>query len=55
MGIRSKLMNVATMQKASQVMGGVNILSPMGLTILTIGILFTVGVPLTMILRGKKD
>ena len=45
----------ATMQKVSQVMGGVDILSPMGLTILTIGILFTVGVPLTMILRGKKD
>ena len=48
-------MIVATMQKASQVTGGVEILSPMGLTILTIGILFTVGVPLTMILRGKKD
>ena len=42
-------------QKASQVIGGVDILSPTGLTILTIGILFTVGVPLTMILRGKKD
>jgi len=48
-------MIVTTMQKSSQVMGGVDILSPMGLTILTIGILFTVGVPLTMILRGKKD
>ena len=48
-------MIVATMQNSSQVMGGVDILSPMGLTILTIGILFTVGVPLTMILRGKKD
>ncbi|WP_413684623.1 hypothetical protein [Prochlorococcus sp. MIT 1011] len=43
------------MQKASQVMGGVDILSQMGLTILTIGIVFTVVVPLTMILRGKKD
>jgi len=42
-------------QKASHVMGGVDILSPTGLTILTIGILFTVGVPLTMILKGKKD
>ena len=42
-------------QKASHVMGGVDILSPMGLTILTIGILFTLGVPLTMILKGKKD
>ena len=48
-------MIVAITQKTSQVMGGVDILSPMGLTILTIGILFTVGVPLTMILRGKKD
>ena len=48
-------MIVGTMQKASQVMGGVDILSPMGLTILTIGIVFTVGVPLTMIIRGKKD
>ena len=55
MGIRSKLMIVATMKKASQVMGGVEILSQMGLTILTIGILFTIGVPLTLISRGKKD
>ena len=45
----------ATTQKASEVFGGVEIFSPMGLTILTIGILFTLGVPLTMILRGKKD
>ena len=42
-------------QKASQVIGGVDILSPTGLTILTIGILFTVGMPITMILNGKKD
>ena len=42
-------------QKASQVIGGVEILSPGGLIILTIGMLFTVGVPLTMILKGKKD
>ena len=48
-------MIIATTPQASQVMGGVEIFSPMGLTILTIGILFTVGVPLTMILRGKKD
>tara|TARA_B100000579_G_scaffold379840_1_gene347433 strand:- start:511 stop:657 length:147 start_codon:yes stop_codon:yes gene_type:complete len=44
-----------TSQKASQVIGGVDIFSPTGLVILTIGILFTVGVPLTMILKGKKD
>ena len=48
-------MILSTTQEASQVIGGVDILSPTGLIILTIGILFTVGVPLTMILRGKKD
>ena len=48
-------MIIATTQKTSEVIGGVEIFSQMGLTILTIGILFTVGVPLTMILRGKKD
>ena len=48
-------MILSTTQKVSQVTGGVDILSPTGLTILTIGILFTVGVPLTMILKGKKD
>tara|TARA_Y100001968_G_C18699646_1_gene410679 strand:- start:320 stop:430 length:111 start_codon:yes stop_codon:yes gene_type:complete len=36
-------------------MGGIEILSPIGLIILTIGILFTLGLPLTMILKGKKD
>ncbi len=45
----------STIQKASEVMGGVDILSPTGLTLLTIGILFTVGIPLTMILKGKKE
>ena len=44
-----------TIQKTSEVIGGVDILSPIGLAILTLGILFTVGVPLTMILKGKKD
>ena len=55
MGIRHKLMIFSASQQALQVMGGVDVLSPTGLTILTIGILFTVGVPLTMILKGKKD
>ena len=45
----------STSQKASQAIGGVDILSPTGLTILIIGILFTVGLPLTMIFKGKKD
>ena len=48
-------MITSTTQQASKVLGGVDILSPTGLIILTIGILFTVGVPLTMILKGKKD
>ena len=55
MGIRHKLMIIAIAQKASQGMGGVEILSPMGLSILTIGILFTVSDPLAIILKGKKD
>tara|TARA_Y100001968_G_scaffold205458_1_gene188677 strand:- start:833 stop:979 length:147 start_codon:yes stop_codon:yes gene_type:complete len=42
-------------QKAPKVMGGVEILSPTGLIILFMGILFTVGLPLVMILKGKKD
>tara|TARA_B100000700_G_scaffold203130_1_gene223374 strand:- start:106 stop:252 length:147 start_codon:yes stop_codon:yes gene_type:complete len=48
-------MIISTTQKASQVIGGVDILSPTGIIILTLGILFTVGLPLTMILKGKKD
>lgn len=55
MGIRHKIMIFFSTQKASQVIGGVDILSPTGLAILIIGIFFTVGVPLTMILKGKKD
>ena len=53
--MRNKLMIFSTTQKVSEVIGGVDILSPNGLTILTIGIIFTVGVPLIMILKGKKD
>ena len=44
-----------TTQEVSKVIGGVEIFSPIGLLILTIGILFTVGIPLTMIIKGKKD
>tara|TARA_B100000214_G_C23731804_1_gene519145 strand:- start:431 stop:577 length:147 start_codon:yes stop_codon:yes gene_type:complete len=44
-----------TTHYASNVIGGVDLFSPIGLTILITGILFTVGVPLTMILKGKKD
>ncbi len=48
-------MLVTTVQEANQVIGGVEIFTPIGIFILTIGILFTVGIPLTMILKGKKD
>ena len=44
-----------TTKQASEVMGGLDILSLTGLIILTIGIVFTVGVPLIMILKRKKE
>ena len=34
---------------------GVEILSPLGILILIIGVVFTVGLPLVMIKYGKKD
>ena len=48
-------MLVTTLQEVNPVIGGVEIFSPIGILILTIGIFFTVGLPLTMILKGKKD
>ena len=39
----------------AKVIGGVGIFSMLGIFILTIGILFSVGIPLIMILKGKKD
>ena len=42
-------------QELPEVIGGVKISSPTGILILIIGIFFTVGVPLAMILKGKKD
>ena len=33
---------------------GVDILSPIGILILVIGVLFTVGIPITMIKFGRK-
>mgnify|MGYP001292384624 CR=1 FL=1 len=44
-----------TTEEVVQVIGGVDIFSPIGLLILTIGIIFTVGIPLIMILKGRKD
>ena len=34
---------------------GVDILSPIGILILVIGVVFTVGIPVAMIKFGKKD
>ena len=47
-------MLLTTTQESSEVVGGVEIFSLTGLIILTIGIFFTVGLPLTMILKGRK-
>ncbi len=44
-----------TTHEVSKVVGGVEISSPLGIVILTLGILFTIGLPLAMILKGKKD
>jgi len=48
-------MIVSTTQKALQVSGREDFLSPSEFTILTIVILFSTGLPLPMILKGKKD
>ena len=48
-------MLLITTQESSEVVGGVEIFSLTGLIILTIGIFFTIALPLTMILKGKKD
>ena len=34
---------------------GVDILSPLGLSILLTGIIFTIGLPVFMIKKGRKD
>tara|TARA_Y100001968_G_C19112118_1_gene597715 strand:+ start:54 stop:197 length:144 start_codon:yes stop_codon:yes gene_type:complete len=34
---------------------GVDPSSPLGIFIILIGMLFTIGLPLTLILKGKKD
>tara|TARA_Y100001968_G_scaffold77288_1_gene68613 strand:- start:510 stop:656 length:147 start_codon:yes stop_codon:yes gene_type:complete len=44
-----------SIQELLMVTGGIEIFSPAGVIILILGLLFTVGVPLTMILKGKKD
>ena len=49
MQIITKALVVAELSK------GVDPTSPIGLTIIFIGIVFTVGLPLLLILKGRKD
>ena len=44
-----------TAEVSQEVLGGVELFSPMGFLILAIGLVFTIGLPLTMILKGRKD
>ena len=48
-------MIITATKELTQIKVGVEISSPTGILILTIGILFTVGVPLVMIWKGRKD
>ena len=48
-------MMFTTTQELQEVIGGVDIFSANGILILSIGILFTIGVPLLMIFQGRKD
>ena len=48
-------MLLITTKELTEIIGGVEIFSPTGIFILIVGILFTVGLPLIMILKGKKD
>ena len=48
-------MLLTTTQELKEPIRGVEIFSPKGILILIEEILFTVGVPLIMILKGKKD
>tara|TARA_Y100001968_G_scaffold328078_1_gene374489 strand:- start:2515 stop:2670 length:156 start_codon:yes stop_codon:yes gene_type:complete len=44
-----------TTQEQEEVFGVIEIFSPIGILILIIGIIFTVGLPLIMIFKEKKD
>jgi len=48
-------MILTSAQELQTVVGGVEIFSPMGILILTIGIMFSFGLPLIMIFKGRKD
>jgi len=48
-------MILTSAQELQTVVGGVEIFSRMGILILTIGIMFSVGLPLIMIFKGRKD
>ncbi len=41
--------------QVGQVTGGVNPTSPLGFLIISIGIIFTLGLPILMVWKGKKD
>jgi len=48
-------MILTTAQELQTIVGGVGIFSPMGILILTIGMIFSIGLPLIMIFKGRKD
>ena len=41
--------------RTGEITGGVDPLSPIGITIIIIGIIFTIGLPLIMIAKGRKN
>ncbi len=41
--------------KVAEVSGGLDPFSPWGLLLLIFGFIFTVGLPIIMIMKGKKD
>ena len=48
-------MLITATNQLTQIKGGVDISTPTGILILIVGIVFTVGVPLLMIWKGRKD
>ncbi len=48
-------MNLFSEFTVGDVTGGIEPSSPIGILIIAIGILLTVGIPVLMILNGKKD
>ena len=48
-------MFLTSSQELTMVKGGVEIFSTTGILILITGTVFTIGIPLVMILKGRKD